>query len=212
MTNAAHPAMPGPPEPVPLSVWPCAPDPPAARGTPPVPVLLLQRLIAVYSHPATVVLAAGADASRIADVAIDLGRRPVIDPAGHPRPFPAVGATRAALIIATPPAVTCDPARYTRWARALTPTGILTVLTPALHGTGALLPGRVVTAARAAGLAYLQHIIAMRAHLHGDHLVAAPTRDDLAQAATAQAAGMPVHRTAHTDVLVFTAPDFEVPA
>lgn len=200
MTSTPNPGLPGPPDPVPLTVWPCAPDAPTAGETPPVPVLLLQRLIAVYSHPGALVLAAGADASRIAEVAGDLDRRTVIDPAGHPQPFPPVGPTKAALIVTTAPAVTCDPARYTRWARALTTTGILAVITPASYGTGALLPGRVVTAARAAGLAYLQHVIAVRARLRGDQLVASPADLDAA-------AGMPVHQPVHTDVLVFTKSD-----
>jgi hypothetical protein len=56
-----------------------------------------------------------------------------------------------------------------------------------------------VRAAAAAGLSYLQHIVAMRAIADGDTLAAPPAADP-----PGDAARLPAHVPAHVDVLVFT--------
>jgi len=191
---------------VPLAVWPCVPltpDPPVPAGI--CPPLLAQRLLAVYSHPGQVVLTAGTGARLIADHAQRLDRHPIIDHGPTAPTLRPPGPARARLAVITPPA-TADPARYTRWARALDPAGILAVHLPTGHGPDALRPGRIVAAATAAGLGYLQHIIAVTARITGDRLIPAATPEQIARAQAAHTAGLPIHLDAHADVLVFHKP------
>ncbi len=78
-------------------------------------------------------------------------------------------------------------------ARALRPGGLLAVLTSA-----ACTPtqaGRVVGWAHAAGLGYTQHIVLVHAFIRGDSL-------DVPQRSPC-----PLSATAHTDQLLFTAPE-----
>jgi len=177
---------------VPLSVWPvpvtgAALTPTGGWGVPP---LLTQRLLAVYTHPGDTVLAAGGSARRVAATAAELGRRPPTL-SRHP------AAGSVSLVTATPgqhqPA---GPDAYRRWARLLTPTGVLAVVLSPDRPPDQ--PTLVVAAAAGAGLSYLQHIIAVLWPLHEDHLdpPTNPTHPD------AGAAALP---PAHADVLVFTA-------
>jgi hypothetical protein len=193
-------------EPVPMAVWPCLPPTPGPPEAGVCPPLLAQRLLAVFSRPAAVVLAAGAGSPVVAHYARRLDRRAVLDHAWATGAFPPLAAGRAALTVITPPAVTTDPARYTRWSHALELAGIIAVLAPAGHGPDASLPGRIVAAATAAGLGYLQHVIAITARLEGDRLVPAPSPEQIARTRAAHAAGLGVHLPAHTDVLIFTRP------
>ena len=198
---------------VPMAVWPAIPPvPDLPRPAAVLPPLLADRLIATYTRPGQVVLAAGAGASVAAEAAEQAARRPVLDTAGRPTVFPPLGTRRATLAVITPPAVTTDPARYTRWATTLAPGGILAVLVPAEPGPHTTHPGRIITAAEHAGLGYLQHIIAILARLDGDHLVPAPTPDQHTQVRTARAAGLPVHLPAHSDLLIFQRPPAAEPA
>jgi hypothetical protein len=190
-------------EPVPMAVWLCLPPtgPPEVGVCPP---LLAQRLLAVFTAPGAVVLAAGAGSPVVAQVAGRLDRRAVLDHAWATSTCPPLATERAALTVLTPPAVTTDPAHYARWSHALVPAGIIAVVAPAGHGPDASLPGRIVAAATAAGLGYLQHVIAVTARLNGDRLLPAPSTEQLARTRAARAVGLGVHLPAHTDVLIFT--------
>jgi hypothetical protein len=191
-------------EPVPMAVWPCLPPTPGPPEAEVCQPLLAQRLLAVFTAPGAVVLAAGADAPVVAQVAGRLDRRAVLDHAWATSTCPPLATERAALTVLTPPALTTDPAHYARWSHALEPAGIIAVVAPAGHGPDASLPGRIVAAATAAGLGYLQHVIAVTARLVGDRLLPAPSTEQLARTRAARAAGLSVHLPAHTDVLIFT--------
>ena len=80
------------------------------------------------------------------------------------------------------------------------------VLPPGI-GPDALRPGQVTAAAQAAGLGYLQHIIALTTQLRGDRLRPVPTRSQLARARAARAARLPVHLPVHADVIILIHPD-----
>ena len=189
---------------VPLAVWPALPaTPDPARPAGVLPPMLADRLIATYTRPRQVVLAAGAGASVAADAAERAGRRPVLDTADRATAFPPLGSRRAALVVLTVPAVSTEAARYARWAATLTPGGILAVLAPAGHGPHTTRAGRITAAAHQAGLGYLQHIIAVLARLTGDRLAPVPTTDQLAQVRAAHAAGLAVHLPTHSDLLIF---------
>jgi len=91
--------------------------------------------------------------------------------------------------------------------RRLRPGGVLAVIVPTpVDGTGPAQLGPLVRAAAAAGLGYLQHIVAMHATADGDTLV--PATGDAEPAAAGARAGGAAHLPAHTDVLVFTRPGF----
>ncbi|MFD9958345.1 hypothetical protein [Amycolatopsis sp. NPDC058986] len=97
------------------------------------------------------------------------------------------------------PWIAADGQPYTTWARWLAPGGVLAVATrnPAGAGRFADHTGAVVTAATNAGLSYLQHIIAVLAHVHGDRLLVSSPPASVTLPADA------VHPVAHTDLLVF---------
>ena len=64
-------------------------------------------------------------------------------------------------------------------------------------------PGEVIAAARAAGLIYAQHIVALHAAITDGQLTPGPRRPP----ARHEAAGPPaVHARVHSDLLVFTKP------
>jgi hypothetical protein len=89
--------------------------------------------------------------------------------------------------------------------RRLRPGGVLAVVVPTPPpGTGPAEIGPAVRAATAAGLGYLQHIVAMHAALEREDIVPAPGQADLA--AVCARVGGAAHRPAHTDVLVFARP------
>jgi hypothetical protein len=89
--------------------------------------------------------------------------------------------------------------------RRLRPGGALAVIVSATApGAGPAEVGPLVRAAAAAGLCYLQHIVAVHAATDGEDIVPAPTQAELA-AARARVGGA-AHLRAHTDVLVFTRP------
>jgi SAM-dependent methyltransferase len=165
-----------------------------------MPPLLAQRLLAVYSHPGSSVLAAGASARLIARTASRLDRQP---PARTPRRRVAAGSVD--LLIATPagpdttgaPASTAPSADHVAgWARQLRPAGILAVV---LHPSRTPAePAALVAEATGAGLTYLQHVVALTWPLHEAHLDPPTTRSS----EPAQPAG----GLGHVDVLVFTGP------
>ena len=90
--------------------------------------------------------------------------------------------------------------------RALRPGGMLAVVTASQARRGRLadLPGETVARARAAGLVYAQHIIALRAVIRDSKL--AP-RSPAGWPDPQPAAGAaPAHVRVHCDLLVFTKP------
>ena len=197
---------------VPMAVWPCITPAGRARPAGVMPPLLARRLLAAYTRPGDVVLAAGAGSSTIAEAAAAAGRRPVLDQADPPRVFPALGTGRAALAVITTPAVCANPDRYTRWARALAPGGLLAAVLLPGFGPAAMRPGQVIAAAAGAGLGYLQHLIAVLARLDTDRLRPVPTRAQLARTRAARGAGLPVHLPIHADVVILTRPPQPEPA
>jgi hypothetical protein len=97
---------------------------------------------------------------------------------------------------------------YAACQRVLRPGGVLAVITASTPCPGGLRddPGEAITQARAAGLIYAQHIVALHVPICGSQL--APGTDDTArpdQAAVLAA----VHIRIHSDLLVFTKPGKE---
>jgi hypothetical protein len=94
---------------------------------------------------------------------------------------------------------------YAACERVLRPGGVLAVLTASTPRPGGLRddPGGVIAAARAAGLIYAQHIVALHAAITGGQLTPGPP----GTARPDQAAGPPaVCASVHSDLLVFTKP------
>ncbi|MEV0701023.1 hypothetical protein AB0I53_24350 [Saccharopolyspora sp. NPDC050389] len=102
------------------------------------------------------------------------------------------------------PAPTSAGEPYASWARWLRPGGVLAMITanPAGPGRFANHTGAIITAAETAGLAYLQHVIAVLAHVEGDRLL---IPDDHGASTEPVSARNPVHVPAHADVLIFLA-------
>nr|WP_185844757.1 hypothetical protein [Nonomuraea sp. WAC 01424] len=90
----------------------------------------------------------------------------------------------------------------------LAPGGHLAVITAARHERGRLVdsaPG-IIRRADAAGLAYVQHVIAVRVPIEGDALVVQAGPAELAQLRRAQSAELPPVVSVHADVCLFTRP------
>jgi hypothetical protein len=94
---------------------------------------------------------------------------------------------------------------YAACQRVLRPGGVLAVITASTPGPGGLRddPGEAITRARAAGLVYAQHIVAVHAAIRDSQIVPGPG-DPAPRRETAVPA--PVHSLIHSDVLVFTKP------
>jgi hypothetical protein len=94
---------------------------------------------------------------------------------------------------------------YAACQRVLRPGGVLAVITASTPGPGGLHdgPGEAITRARAAGLVYAQHIVAVHAAIRDSQIVPGPG-DPAPRRETAVPA--PVHSLIHSDVLVFTKP------
>jgi modification methylase len=93
-------------------------------------------------------------------------------------------------------------------AQVLRPGGLLVTVTKNTRRAGRLsdLATATVQLADHAGLAYLQHIIALHAAVRHGGLVARPSFWQLTQTRKARARGEPAHLVVHEDVLVFTTP------
>ena len=94
---------------------------------------------------------------------------------------------------------------YAACERVLRPGGVLAVITASTPHPGGLRddPAEVIAAARAAGLVYAQHIVALHATITGGHLTTGPPE----AARPDEAAGPPaVHARIHSDLHVFTKP------
>jgi hypothetical protein len=196
---------------VPLSVQsavPCPGDcldprerraPCAGRAGP----VLSYRVIAAFSRSGDLIATAGIGARMLAAAAAAAGRTAVIvSPGTQPR---------GRAVLAVTAACPCPATRLTglgpddrglddaigACARALRPGGLLAVLTSAARAPGQA--GRVVARARAAGLGYTQHIVLIHAVISGDSFDGPPLPPD--------PNGPPAHAAAHTDLLLFTAPE-----
>ncbi|WP_020670209.1 hypothetical protein [Amycolatopsis nigrescens] len=202
---------------MPLGIWLCAPAPGDEHGLPPLiegltRSLVTQAVIAFTTRGNTVAVT-GPDAARIAAVADTVGDRTVlcVDPetitvgsrrnqVGGGARTPEPGSVDLLLAAELPaPWIDTDGQPYLSWARWLAPGGVLAVATrnPAGQGRFADHAGAVVTAATNAGLTYLQHIIAVLAHVQGDRLLISSPPASVTLPADA------VHADAHTDLLVF---------
>jgi hypothetical protein len=94
---------------------------------------------------------------------------------------------------------------YAACQRVLRPGGVLAVITASTPGPGGLRddPGEVISRARAAGLVYAQHIVALHVPVTGSQITPAP--GDAAR--PGEGAGpAAVHTQIHSDFLVFTQP------
>ncbi|MET8986952.1 DNA methyltransferase [Nonomuraea wenchangensis] len=90
----------------------------------------------------------------------------------------------------------------------LAPGGHLAVITTARHKRGRLLdlvPG-IIRRADAAGLTYVQHVIAVRVPVEGDALVVQAGPAELAQLRRAQSTELPPVVSVHADVCLFARP------
>ena len=210
---------------VPLSIWPGLPAHDIRDGQPcggPVTAAAARRVIDAFSLPGDLV-AADSGSPAVTEAAAGVGRRvlaPTPDPApARQRPgvlaaLPPPGdpaAGTAALAIAgwrgpgccgsRPGSADGEPGPGPAFAaceRMLRPGGVLAVVAgpAAPGGTLAGGAGSLVSAARAAGLVYAQHIILVRAGIDGDRL--APADPDPGPTVP--------HRRAHDDLLLFTKP------
>ncbi len=142
--------IPGDP-PVPITVWPV---PPAQHGET-MSNAMGVRLVHNLTHPSDLIIDLTAG-PQLARAIIAAGRRSNLQDA---RPF-GWGWQQATLIVTGWPAdQPATPAEFfSRCRSSLVPGGCVAVLLP--HGTDVALPVDVIIAARKAGLAYLQHIVA----------------------------------------------------
>jgi hypothetical protein len=201
--GTGRPAGPG----VPLSVWAGLPAPDCAlpgQSCGPVTIAVAARVTGSFSRPGDLVVAI--DCSPAAAGAAAATGRVVLGlaPGGPARLLAAgdPGAGTAALVIAGCPGPEPDDGGllYAACERVLRPGGVLAAITPGPSGDGPPgdLAGHVVAAARAAGLAYAQHIVLVHAAVDGDRLDPASP--------VSGTAGPPGGTRVHSDLLVFTKP------
>lgn len=186
-------ALPGPPSPagprdrpeisaiaVPVSVWPAIPAParcPASPGQLPCPrryaSTAARAVISALSHSGDLVAVPGPEDEAFLAAAASAGRRAARSGAG----------TAALAVVTACPVPGCRPPGPAAvdtgaggdpglpWAacqRALGPGGLLAVITAAVRDPG--WAGQLIAHARAAGLVYAQHVIALHAPLRDDRL------------------------------------------
>ncbi len=203
---------------VPVTVWPAIPAParcPASSGHGPCPRrytrAAARAVIGALSRPGDLIAAPRPGDEVFLAAAAGAGRR-AVGPAGH-------GGTGTADL-----AVTCAcPAPWCRppgpaggrsgedadpglpWPacqRMLRPGGLLAVITADVWHPGSA--GQLIAHARAAGLVYVQHIVAVHALLGEDRLLSPPVPHPAAQAAAIPADTR--HLPVHTDLLLFAQP------
>jgi hypothetical protein len=195
--------VPGDP-PVPITIW----RTPASEDGGPLGHPLAARLLAAYTRRGDTVLDATtgeADGDPVlAGAAAAAGRahRTIPGRGGN-------GGYDAALVVCCwppPRAGLIDPViALGGLRRRLRPGGVLAAIVPTPPpGAGPAEIGPAVRAAAAAGLSYLQHIVALHAVLHGEDILPTPAEAELA-AVRARASGV-AHLPAHTDLLIFTRP------
>jgi hypothetical protein len=93
---------------------------------------------------------------------------------------------------------------YAACQRVLRRGGVLAVITASAPGLGGLRddPGEVISRARAAGLVYAQHIVALHVPVTGSQITPAAAAVRPGEMAVPAA----VHARVHSDFLVFTQP------
>lgn len=165
--------------------------------------VLAYRVIASFSRRGEFIATAGIAARMLAAAAATAGRTAAIVSPGTQ--------TRCRAVLAVTAACPCRATRLPglgpddpglddaigACAQTLRPGGLLAVLTSSGRAPG--LPGDVVARARAAGLGYTQHIVLVHAVIRGDSL-------DGPQLFPGPHS-VPPHAAAHTDLLLFTAPE-----
>lgn len=128
-------------------------------------------------------------------------------------PYPESGRAASQALESCPPCRAEQPplampqlGRFLEDARhVLAPGGYLAVITTARHERGKLVdlaPG-IIRRAAGVGLAYVQHVIAVRVPVEGDALVVQPGPTELAQLRRAQSAELPPVVSVHADVCLF---------
>lgn len=203
---------------IPLAVWLCEPLPDELVSEPigdagGIPQTLAHRVISVFSKPGERIVLDGDQHPFLASVAGSITDRtvtPTAPSAATHRDAPGEigsdqpGQGEHTLVAAVQaPQRVVEAHRYQGWAQVLRPGSVLVVVTasPAGVGTFRNQVGEVITAARRAGLSYLQHIIAVAAHVEGDRLLVPSRRIPPPEHATRPAL---VHVPAHHDILAFT--------
>ena len=217
---------------VPVSVWPSTPPPGQAPGPGPEAAHVITafsrpgELVVIPAAGTGVLLAAAAAAGRrvlglfsgpaacrAASARLDQDLGPAARPlaqarAGGPGLLLEAGcpdAGQAALAI-TGRGAPGGSVLYAACERVLRPGGVLAVLTASTHRPAGLRddPAGVIAAARAAGLIYTQHIIALHAAITDGQLTPGPP----GPARPDEAGGPPaVCACIHSDLLVFTKPN-----
>jgi hypothetical protein len=214
---------------VPVSVWPATPPPGPAPGSGPEAAHVITafsrpgELVVIPAAGTGVLLSAAAAAGRrvlglfagpaachAAGLRLDRDLAPAARPLAQARPggpdllleagCPEAG--QAALAIAGRGGPGAGGVLYAACERVLRPGGVLAVITASTPGPGGLRddPGEVIAAARAAGLVYAQHIVALHAAITGGQLTPGP----LGAARPDETADPPaVHARIHSDLLVF---------
>ena len=208
---------------VPLSVWPAIPPPgPCPASLPPVPcpqrwsATAAAAAVTALSRPGDLVVVPDPGAGVFAAAATAVGRRAhgpavpvallavscpdagqaalaVVTACGSPGCAPAADRTGAAA--ASPDVI------YAACHRVLAPGGLLAVITNAACHPGHA--GDVTAAARAAGLVYTQHIIAVHAAISGGRFHVPVTAS--ARPPGGRHPGGP-HRPIHSDILLYRRP------
>ena len=181
--------------PVPITVWRTPSDEPGPHLGP----RLAARLLAAYTSPGEAVYDTTGD-PLLRQVANATGRRYHAGGTGRCRSqvqLVALAVTRWP----TDPDRDLDPVLvYGGLRRRLRPGGILAVVLGTDHSNPPPDAAGLVDVATAAGLSYLQHIVAVHAHATGDQL----TPPDHATAAPAP--GGAAHLKVHRDLMIFTRP------
>ena len=163
-------------------------------------------MISALSHSGDLVAVPGPEDDVFLAAAASVGRRAARSGAG----------TAALAVVTACPVPGCRPPSPAAgdtgrggdpglpWAacqRALGPGGLLAVITAAVQNPG--WAGQLIAHARAAGLVYAQHVIALHAPLHDDRLLSPRPPQPCASAASpAETRHLPVH----TDLLLFVQP------
>lgn len=172
-----------------------------------------QRAISEFSKTGDRILLAADDTAFLARVAEGISDRtitctPLRANTDSDRPEVrqrARGAGGCALVVTLQPSQSSiEVDIYRRWAGLLRPGAVLVVITTNPAGAGRFHNhlGAVITAARAAGLTYLQHIIAVCAHVEGDRLLV-PTR---IQHRRRTDDGVTLHVPVHHDLIALVRP------